>query len=456
MSSNPLHAVTGVSEPYAGNDSGMWKNGDRLNLLFISNFYPPLDSGGYPQLCWEIAQALRQRGHRVAVISSSPQRQKAQLEEKVLSREPAAEPIYRMLHLECDLNYYRPLDFFLNWKRRRDENLAMLGKVMDEIRPDVTLIWSLWGLSKSIAALVEARMPSRTAYYLAGYWPTGEDLHSVYWRKPARHPITRGLKRVGSYFARQQLESNNHVKLKFANVMCVSAALREKLVGKGLPLENARIVHNGIDIEQFAQRRRPDHRCDQTRKLRLLYAGQLAYHKGVHTAVEAIDILVNQLNVKDIHLTILGNGHPEYEAYLHRAVAESKLVGYIGFHDRIPRDQLPGLLSGFDALVLPSIYEEPLARIAQEAMAAGLVVVATSTGGTRELLREGENGLVFTPGDPRELAHKIAILSRDEETAERMRSAGRKTIVEHFNIDRAADEVEAYLVELAGQAGKEP
>jgi glycosyltransferase involved in cell wall biosynthesis len=454
MSNKLLSAVTDLDSVCTWNNPEIKKKIGRLSLLFVSNFFPPLNSGGYPQFCWDITQALRLRGHRVAVVTSKPNK-RGDSKRNELSGEPASEEVYRILHLESDLDYYRPFDFFLNWKQRREENLSAFREILDELRPDVILIWGLWGLSKSLPALAEILMPDQTAYYLAGYWPVKEDLHSVYWRTPARQAVTRGIKRVGYFFARQLLKSEDQTKLKFTNTMCVSNALRESLIKKGLPLEKAKIVYNGIDTNQFEWSGRPVGWRDRGNPLSLLYAGQLAYHKGVHTAIEAIDILVNQAEVRNIRLAILGNGHPGYENFLRQMVSDRKLSEYIDFRDWVPRDQMPGVLLEFDALVLTSIYEEPLARIAQEAMAAGLVVIATPTGGTKELVRDGENGLTYPPGDPQGLAEKIEILCGDDELAEELRTVGRRTIVERFNIERTVDEVETFLIELASSAEQE-
>jgi glycosyltransferase involved in cell wall biosynthesis len=69
---------------------------------------------------------------------------------------------------------------------------------------------------------------------------------------------------------------------------------------------------------------------------------------------------------------------------------------------------MPGLLRKFDVLVLPSIWPEPFSRAVLEGLVSGLVVVATRSGGTPEIIVDGENGLLFTPNDPEELAKKIA------------------------------------------------
>jgi glycosyltransferase involved in cell wall biosynthesis len=80
-------------------------------------------------------------------------------------------------------------------------------------------------------------------------------------------------------------------------------------------------------------------------------------------------------------------------------------------------------------------------------MASGLVVVGTTTGGTGEILREGETGLTFAPEDAEGLAEQITRLSLDPDLCYRLAQAGRQNVLENFTLDKMVQEIEAYLVE---------
>jgi L-malate glycosyltransferase len=108
------------------------------------------------------------------------------------------------------------------------------------------------------------------------------------------------------------------------------------------------------------------------------------------------------------------------------------------------------LLSHCDVLVFPSIAAEALPRMPQEAMACGLVVVGTTTGGTRELLLDGETGLTFPAEDDETLSNQLLRLAREPELRRRLAQAGRQTILEKFTMDRMVDEIESYLQEVVG------
>lgn len=406
-----------------------------MRILFLSNFFPPARPGGYTQWCHEVAERLAARGHAIGVLTSCYE----------LAEAPAIEQnIYRLLHLEGDLDYYQPLHFFTRWKKQHRENLVFLEQTVKDFAPDLIFVWGMWALSKALPALAEQLLPGRVVYYLSDYWPSAVDMHTTYWQAPAQRWSTQVAKRFLSKVAMSMLASEGQPDLKLEQVICVSARVRDLLVEAGLPIQPARIIHGGTDMERFPDSRKRDYRSGH---LNLLYAGQLVRHKGVHTAIEAMAKLVNQRSIKEITLTLVGSGHPDYEAFLHHIVNRERLNDFVSFHNPVSREEMPTILEQFDVLIFPSTYEEPLARVTQEAMAAGLVVVGTTTGGTGEILKNGETGLTFAPEDADGLAEQVTRLLIDPDLRCRLASAGRQIVLENFTLDKMVNEIEAYLMD---------
>src|SRR5688572_25010050 len=406
-----------------------------MRILFLSNFFPPARPGGYTQWCHEVAERLEERGHTIGVLTSRYELVKA----------PASEQnIYRLLHLEGDLAYYQPFHFFTTWKKQHRENLVFLERTIQDFSPDLIFVWGMWALSKALPALAEQLLPGRVVYYLSDYWPSARDMHTTYWQSPTRRGPMQVPKRVLSKVALAMLAREDRPDLKLEQVICVSARVRELLVEAGLPIRNARVIHGGTDVDRFPSVRRRDYRSGH---LKLLYAGQLVRHKGVHTAIEAMARLVNTRGIKQVTLTLVGSGHPDYEASLRDLVEREQLSDFVTFHEPVSKDQMPAVLQEFDALIFPSIYEEPLARMTQEAMASGLVVVGTTTGGTKEILRDGETGLTFAPEDAEGLAEQIDRLIINPDLCDRLAQSGRQTVLENFTLDKMVKEIETYLMD---------
>ena len=406
-----------------------------MRILFLSNFFPPARPGGYTQWCHEVAECLAERGHTIGVLTSRYELEKA----------PAGEQnIYRLLHLEGDLAYYNPLHFFTRWKKEKRENLVFLEQTVNDFAPDLIFVWGMWALSKALPALAEQLLPGRVIYYVSDYWPSSLDMHTTYWQSSTRSWPMQIPKRVLSKVAMSMLAKEGRPLLKLEQVICVSARVRDLLVEAGLPLQHARIIHGGTDVQRFTSVRKRD---DLSGNLKLLYAGQLVHHKGVHTAIEAMARLVNKQNINQITLTLVGSGHPDYEAFLRDLVKRESLHDFVTFHKPVSKDQMPVIFQQFDVLIFPSIYEEPLARVTQEAMASGLGVVGTTTGGTGEILRDDETGLTFAPEDADGLAEQITRLIIDPDLCCRLAQAGRQNVLENFTLDRMVKEIEAYILE---------
>ena len=405
-----------------------------MRILFLSNFFPPARPGGYTQWCHEVAERLAERGHTIGVLTSRYE----------LAKAPASEQnVYRLLHLEGDLAYYQPFRFFTRWRRQHRENLVSLEHTLKDFAPDLIFVWGMWALSKLLPALAEQLLPGRVVYYVSDYWPSALDMHTTYWQSPARHGPMQVPKKLLSKVAMAILTKEGQPDLKLEQVICVSARVRDLLVQAGLPIQHARIIHGGTDIGRFLEVRERNYRAGH---LKLLYAGQLVRHKGVHTAIEAMARLVNTQGMNQISLTLIGSGHPDYEAFLRDLVERKRLRHFVTFHEPVSKDEMPNILQQFDVLIFPSIYEEPLARMTQEAMASGLVVVGTTTGGTKEILRDGETGFTFTPEDADGLAEQVVRLMIDPDLRCRLAQAGRQTVLENFTLDKMVKEIEDYLV----------
>ena len=409
-----------------------------MKILIISNLYPPHDLGGWEQNCKEIVNRLRARGNVCHVLTSRY---------GVQGTAPPEEGITRALHLEADIHYYRPLDFFLRRPAREKANRRALRHAIDTFKPDAIFIWGMWNLSTQVAYWAEQWLPGRVAYAVAGYWPIQPNSHEAYWQQPARHLWARIVMSPARWLALWKLtQEYDAYPLALEQVACVSHFVRDKLVKANALPHGARVIYNGIDPAPFLVA--ANTRASRANGLRLVYTGGLVTHKGVHTAIEALGILHQRGGAEGIHLTLVGGGHPDYEAQLHQRVAILGLQAHVTFHGRVPREQIASILVDHDIFLFTSTYEEPIARTVMEAMAAGLAVIGTAVGGQQEMLEDSVNALVYPPDDAERLAECILRLRRDPELCSRLADAGTRTVLERFTLERMVDEMEAWLEEI--------
>jgi glycosyltransferase involved in cell wall biosynthesis len=309
----------------------------------------------------------------------------------------------------------------------------------------------MWNVPRIVPATAEQLLPGRVAYYMGDYWPTLPDQAAEYWRTPARTWKAGVIKTPLAAIARRRLARDVPPSLALERVMFPTHFMRAEFGRHGICPVESRVVYGAVDTVPYAAiaDRRPS-RTDAG-PLRLLYAGRLTREKGVHTAIEALGWLVREHSTRDVRLTIAGGGDPAYEAEIARRVQENGVERLVTFKGPQPRDEMPRLYGESDVLLFTSIWHEPFGRVLVEAMASGLAVIGTPTGGAAEILADGRNALVFPAEDARELARQIRRLQESPALSDRLVAQGRDDARARFDVTRMTREIESFL-----QAGLTP
>jgi glycosyltransferase involved in cell wall biosynthesis len=135
--------------------------------------------------------------------------------------------------------------------------------------------------------------------------------------------------------------------------------------------------------------------------------------------------------IPDTRFLIVGDGVGFED--VRRQVAELRLDGVVimtGF-----RRDIPEVMAALDVLALPSVRSEATSQVVAQALAVGTPVVATTVGGSPEVIRDGESGRLVPPADPDALAAAILDLLRDPARARAMARAGQALVSERYTID---------------------
>jgi glycogen(starch) synthase len=417
-----------------------------MRLLFVSNFYPPAHLGGKEIRCQEVVQGLQSRGHICLVLTSDFAPPGVPL--------PDQPGVRRMLALEAGVYYYCPFDHLLHHPARLRANLNVLKAAVSESRPDLVFIWGTWNLSPALAAAAEELLPGRVVYSFGGCTPIEPDVHEQFWRVQDGKWSSQQIRRVLAPFALSRRYRPVQARaLRFEHAITCSQFVLARLREAGLALPNARVVFSGIDVNHFVPGSLA--KSHTLNGLKVIYAGGIASHKGVHTAIKAIHLLVEQ-GRREINLTIVGQGHPAYRASLKEMVARAALEKWVHFQPPVPRCDMHRLLHQFDVLVLPTLMDEPLSRVVMEAMACGLVVVASNNGGTPEMIEDGINGLLFDPGNSVQLANHLQVIAMSREKRQRLATAARQTAEMRFQLSRMVGEIETFLKAVLTETRSHP
>jgi glycosyltransferase involved in cell wall biosynthesis len=199
------------------------------------------------------------------------------------------------------------------------------------------------------------------------------------------------------------------------------------------------LVPNGVDLEAFP----PGEPIPDDGPLRLLCVARLIERKGQRHLIAAMKQLVDE--GIDVTLDLVGTGDARgaYEAQ----VRELGLGDRVRFQGYVPREAIAQHYGSAHVFVLPS-YNEGMSVATLEAMAAALPIVTTHTGGTKELVVEGANGLVYQWGDVNMLSSHLEHLANNRETVRQMGTASRAR-AGSFSWSLRVDQYTAILEQLS-------
>ncbi|MCB2289082.1 glycosyltransferase family 4 protein [Clostridium sp. CS001] len=176
----------------------------------------------------------------------------------------------------------------------------------------------------------------------------------------------------------------------------------------------------------------------------ILNIGRLTPKKGNHIVLDAMNSVMK--SHPNTALMIIGSkwyGGNESTDYIQLLKKLSKeLKGPVIFTGFLSPNEIPKYYSIGDVFVCMSQWQEPLARVHYEAMAAGLPIITTNRGGNAEVMQEGVNGYVMNDyNNPRVLEQNIVRLLDNEGLAHRLGMNGRKIALEKYNFNRLANDL---------------
>ncbi len=231
--------------------------------------------------------------------------------------------------------------------------------------------------------------------------------------------------------------------------VCVSRAVAEFSIHKArLKASKISVIPNAVDFDRFASAVAVDRASLGLSVAPLvLFVGRLDPQKAPFILLEAFAHLLERH--PDWQLLLVGDGPL-------RASME-EWVTQRGLDHRIQiagwRPDIPELLKAADLLTLPSLWEG-MPNIVLEAMAAGLPVVVSRVEGTEELIRDGETGLLVTPGLPIELERRIETVLTDPELCSRLKNAAQPAVQKLFTMDRMVSAYEQLYARLIAESAR--
>lgn len=398
-----------------------------MKILVLTNLYPPHAYGGYEGSCRDVVVRWRAAGHDVTVLTSDERA-------PGVSDDPAEQGVERTLRW-----YWRYHELLDPPARERlsieRHDLRLIEDVLDRVRPDAVSVWN-WGAAPLSVLDVIAHRGIPIQIYLCNDW-IGLSVALEPWLRAfgRRSPL------VGRVVAALTGVPTRPPALdRIASTVFVSESTRRSNdSADSWRWPDAPVIPLGVDLDEFPLATdRPDRWS-----WRLLFVGRVDPPKGTVTAVRAFAALPEEAT-----LTMIGDGPAAHWTEL-QALARG-----LGVTDRLRREVLPraDVIREYDAAdvcLFTSEWDEPFGIVPLEAMARGIPVIASGTGGSGEFLRDRENCLIAAPGQPEVWTAAIHELAGDPQLRDRLRAGGFAT-AQRLTMDATATMLERHLETLVG------
>ncbi|RJQ71881.1 glycosyltransferase family 1 protein [Pseudonocardiaceae bacterium YIM PH 21723] len=392
-----------------------------MRVLMLSWEYPPVMVGGLGRHVHALAVRLAALGHEVVVLCRTETGTDA-------STHPTTDEVLegvRVLRVAEDpphLVFERDL---VAWTLAMGHAMVRAGLgLLPDWKPDVVHAHDWLVAHPAIALADTLRVPLVATVHATeagrhGGWlshPLNQQVHSVEWWLANRADSL---------------------------ITCSQAMRAEAALLFDVDPEPITVLHNGIEpthwqpsaVDVAAAKRK----YVGDRKL-LFFFGRLEWEKGVQDLIAALPRIRKQH--KDAEVVIAGNG--SQTEWLMDVARKNRVRRAVHFAGYLPDGELPALLAGADAVVLPSRYE-PFGIVALEAAAAGAPLVASTAGGLGEAVLHGKTGLSFPPGDVPAIAEAVCQVLDDPKAAHRRASAAKRRLATDFDWTRIAqDTAEVY------------
>ncbi len=413
-----------------------------MNILFISNLYPPNVVGGYERLCFDMASALAAGNHRVSVLTSNyggrVENYSGQDVERSLRLLADGSDIYRSFSASGDER-----------KAINAHNTTVLAHKLTDVKPDVLFVWNLFFFDRSLLHAIQTAN-CRTVFLLTDNWYI-LFLKPEFWYGYFIKEILSShswMPAIRAFFAR--LHSSVHLRSLSVNCRAIfpSRFMHELYIQAGFRFRGSVVIPHGVKLSLHHDSEYRDRLVPVAKsRLQLLFAGRVVEMKGVHTILEALPEIIRALPETDVRLTVLGDCRDgQYVKRLEGMIRRLDLGENVEFLAPIPVADLFGLFQDRDIFLFPSLYE-PFSLTLIHAMAAGIPTVASDAGGNKEVVFPGRTGLLFSKGKPRSLARAVLNLVGNPTLCCTV-SVGARKLAQEFSFQTMVQKIEAYLGEI--------
>ncbi len=215
-------------------------------------------------------------------------------------------------------------------------------------------------------------------------------------------------------------------------IICPSNVTRDYIASLGLSRKLITVIPNGVSPSDFSASPLPSR---DGRIPTLLYIGTLADWQGLEVVIKSLPKILEQQAVR---LHIVGRGRSRQRKVLSKHIRKLGVEGSVLVQSAVPHHEVPALIAESDICVAPlglndrNVTQGACPIKVLEYMASSRPLIASNMPIVRELVREDVDGLLFSPNDPEDLAHKVLMLLKDVELSQRLAESATERALTKF------------------------
>lgn len=350
-----------------------------MNICYLTWEYPPELNGGVAVYIYEIAQAIKNLGHNVFVVTKTEKEEREDYEDGiyVIRLNPKRYKFFNLCRNYIPRSVTR-LEFSLQVAKRlkkliRDNKIDII-----ESAEAYSIGFIYYLFRKSPPLIIKLHTPEAIIFK---------------WNERKLDLDIKLLSRMEELWI-----------LKARKLIAITHSMK-CLLSRFYKINTAKfpVLRNPFTM--------PD-RLDLTNKEEIILCiGRLEFRKGQHILIQALPYVLKEF--PDIKFIFIGSDCG-MKWYLEKKIKEYNCSQNVNFYEYLPRQEIFNYYLKARACIIPSLWEN-FSYVMLEAMALSCPVIASDCGGFSEVIKDGYNGFLFKPGSFLELKEKISQLLKDED-----------------------------------------
>jgi len=400
-------------------------------IFYLLHNSLPYDSGGYATRTHGILSQIKRRGWEIQGVTrlGYPNDREKHKEVKWKESSLIDDVLYKRIKKGNIGHGKLPLNQYLH------ENVNMIYDYAVQEKPRI--IHAASNFMNGLAAnFVSNALGIHSIYEVRGLWEITRISRQPYWKNSEYYEMMWRL----------EAQAANEAD----TVICITEALKDEMISRGVDKEKIRVVPNGVDINRFVPRDK-DKKLENELKLDgkkvIGYVGSIVQYEGLDYLLEALAILKKR-GITNLALLIVGDGDKLED--IKALSSKLELDDITTFTGRVPHEKVTNYYSLIDIAPFPR-KSLPVTEMVSplkpfEAMALNKIILASDVAALKEIIDNGVNGFLFKKDNVNDLANNLELLIKKPDLGKKFNPRG--WVQENRNWEYVTNELEDIYLRL--------